>query len=297
MKTSLKVILLLIAVVAVVGSLLFFAKLRLDPPRAISREGTQAGQVQQLIKGVRQGLDSDTLNQRWFAVHHLIGFLDDNQLLRTGESDTLKIQLMEHYVPAFARKCELKFGWSVWEEKELSQMRKRIKLLRKQENSKGQNIIALQPSLNGQLDRIEGVLNRYDRACALADGYGYKSLADSRQRIREAREYQADTYLRKNTHLMHELDSVAVRLQRSHYRYLERSVEALANYGTNWEDFERRYDDVEREVNLFADSSRAVYGRYLGVADLKSDMRHHYRQADHAFNDKSAWDYIQDIFF
>ncbi|MBO4659064.1 MAG: hypothetical protein J5637_05530 [Prevotella sp.] len=297
MKTSLKVILLLVAVVAVVGSLLFFAKLRLDPPRAITREGTQAEQVRQLIKEVRQGLDSDTLNQRWFAAHHLIGFLDDNQLLRPGESDTLKMQLMEHYVPAFARKCELKFGWSVWEEKDMDKMRQRIKLLQQLENSKGQPVVRLRPSLNGQLDRIEGVLDKYDRACALAEGSEYKSLADSRQRIREARQYQTDTYLRKNTHLMHELDSVAVRLQRSHYHYLERSVEALANYGTNWEDFERRYDGVEREINLFADSSRAVYGRYFGVADLKSDIRGYYRRADHEFNDKSAWDYIQDIFF
>ena len=297
MKTSLKVILLLLAVVAVVGSLLFFAKSKLDPPRAFSHEGEQASRVRQLISGVRQGLDADTLDQRWFAANHLIGFLDDNQLLRPGESDTLKMMLMEQYVPAFVRKCELKFGWSIWEDSDLKRMRQRIGLLRRQQNSKGKPVVGLVTSLGGQLDRIEGVLDRYDRACLLAEGSGYKSLADSRQRIREARQYQADPYLRKNTRLMHELDSVAVRLQRSHYSYLERSVASLANCGTNWEAFQDRYDGVGREISLFADSSRAGYGRYHGVADLRSDMRRYYRQADKEFNNKTAWDYIQDIFF
>lgn len=297
MKTTLKVILLLLAVVAVAGSLLFFAKSRLDPPRVVAHDGEQANQVRRLIKEVKQGLDSDTLSQRWFAAHHLIGFLNDNQLLRTGESDTLQTQLMERYVPAFVRKCELKFGWSVWEDDDLKQMRKRINLLQHIEDSEGRSVVERQPSLNGQLDRVVNVLDKYKEACELVDRQSFKSLADSRKSIREARQYQADTYLSKNSHLMNELDSVPTRLQKAHYRYLERCVAALGNPGTDWEAFQERYDGVGREVSLFADSARAVYGHYMSVSDLRSDMRHHYHAADKELNNKSAWDIIWDNIF
>lgn len=297
MKTTLKVTLLLLAIVAVAGSLLYFAKSRLDPPRAVGTEGEQAARVRRLISEVRQGLDSDTLSQRWFKAHHLIGFLNDNGLLRTGESDTLQMELMERYVPAFVRKCDLKFGWSVWDDDELAQMRKRIRLLRGIEDSRQRSIVDRQPALNGQLDHVEGVLNRYREARALIADRSFKSLADSRTRIREARTYQADAYLGKNNDLMHELDSVPSRLQKAHYRYLERAVAALANPGTSWEAFQERYDGVGREVSLFADSARAVYGHYMGVSELRSDMRGHYHDADRRFNDKSAWEILWDQIF
>lgn len=297
MKTSLKVFLLSLAIAAVAGSLLFFAKLRLDPPRAVSHDGEQAALVRRMIDNVHQGLDSDTLDQRWFAAHHLIGFLTDNQLLRPGESDTLKVMLMEKYVPAFVRKCELKFGWSVWEDSDLKKMRQRIQLLKGIENSDKHAIVDLRPSVNGQLDRVLGVLNRYRQACDLAERRDFKSIADSKDRIREARRYQSDAYLSKNTHLMHELDSVPTRLQEAHYRYLERCVASLANPGTSWEAFQERYDGVGREVSLFADSARAVYGHYMAVGDLHSDMRSHYHAADREFNNKSAWDILLDKIF
>ena len=297
MKTSLKVFLLSLAIAAVAGSLLFFAKSRLDPPRGVSHDGEQAALVRRMIDNVHQGLDSDTLDQRWFAAHHLIGFLDDNQLLRPGESDTLQMMLMEKYVPAFVRKCELKFGWSVWDDSDLRKMRQRIQLLRGIENNERKTIVDLRPSVSGQLDRVADVLNKYRQACDLAERRDFKSIADSKDRIREARRYQTDSYLSKNTHLMHELDSVPTRLQKAHYHYLEHCVAALANPGTSWEAFQERYDGAGREVSLFADSARAVYGHHMAASDLRSDMRSHYHAADRALNNKSAWDILLDRIF
>ncbi len=297
MKTSLKVILLFVAIVAVVGSLLFFAKSRLDPPQAAELDGEQAAQVRLVIGEIRQGLSTDILNQRWFEARHLIGFLDDNQLLRPGESDTLKTMLMEKYVPAFVRKCEMQFNLSVWDDGDLNKMRSRIKLLRKEADSKGHSVIGLRPSLSGQLDRIGGVLGKYDQARDLVGRSEYSSLSKSKERIRMAQQLKADTYLRNNSSLRSELDSVPIRLVKSHYDYLQRSVEALANPGTSWEAFQERYDAVGREVSLFADSARSVYGHYISVSDLRSEMRGYYHDADRNFNSRSPWDILWDNIF
>ena len=43
--------------------------------------------------------------------------------------------------------------------------------------------------------------------------------------------------------------------------------------------------------------ARAVYGHYMSVSDLRSDMRHYYHAADKELNHKSAWDIIWDNIF
>ena len=95
MKTALKVILLFAVIAVVAGSMLYYAKTRLEPPMPIDAGNPHANKAWAYVESVGESRNKTTLNQRFFSTRQLVGFLHDNQLVETEEADRLMVALLQ----------------------------------------------------------------------------------------------------------------------------------------------------------------------------------------------------------
>jgi hypothetical protein len=122
MRTTLKIFLVLAAVFAVAGSLIFFFKTKLSPPQPLADGNPHLEQAEQCVAKI-QGAPSDSiLNARFFEARHLLTFLADNGLLTDKDGDMLKTEMVERYAPLYADKCFGHFKESYWDEKVIQQI-------------------------------------------------------------------------------------------------------------------------------------------------------------------------------
>ena len=276
MRGFLKVTLVLVAIALVTGSMLFYAKTRLDPPRPVAETHVHADHVRKSIESIAQAYGPDKLRAKLFACRHLIGFLDDNGLLSTEESDTLKYQMLDKYIPAFSDWCLRCFQAPTWYSDDLRQMRRDIKSIRNIRRSDKSRIAPEGSPQSERLDTIAAVLNRYDAARGMVSKGGdmkFESLNDSEKRINRAKAYRHDFYLKNNVSLVNSLDSVPYWLEKAHYTQLVKWVDNMANCTYMEEDeYDEQHNRVLARIDNYEENAYAVYGHSHNVRSLRTQM-------------------------
>ncbi len=279
MRGTLKVCLVLLAIALATGTMLFYAKTRLDPPRAMAESRAHVDQVRNSIERIGQAYGVEKIRERFFACRHLIAFLDDNRLLTTEESDTLKAQMISRYIPVFADWCQRCFQAPTWYADDLRQMRSEIKSVRSVRRSDKSSIVPKGSRRGERLDSVAAILDRYDSARNLVrkgSGVAYESLEKSEDRISRAKAYQRDPILRNNVALVNALDSVPYWLEQAHYDQLEKWVANMANCTyMEEEEYEEQHNRVMGRLDDYEENAYATYGRSHSVRSLRSRMENY----------------------
>ena len=291
MRALLKITLILAAVALVAGSMFYFAKTRLDPPRFSMGEGDFAALVGRNIKTMSHQRIQDNVDAQLFKTRHLIGFLDDNRLLTTTQSDSLKAVMLSTYTPAFVDWCDHCFHAPTWYDEELKQMRRQIGYVKGVLDSRGKRMLSPGTKDRLMLDRVSGVVERYDTACQIARNQDFVSLDNSRRKMEKVSRYKTDRYLRNNVRLMHDLDSMGIWLEDSHYQHLEARVEHMGQYRWMEEDeFDALYQKVEGEIDEYDEHAAVLYGRTHNVSGLRRELEEHAEDAKDYYNRQSFFD-------
>ena len=276
MRGLLKVCLVLLAIALATGTMLYYAKTRLDPPRAVVETRVHADHVRSSIELIGQAYGVDKLRERFFTCNHLIGFLDDNNLLSIEESDSLKSQMVGKYIPAYADWCLRCFQAPTWYADDLRKMNSDIKRIRGIRRA-DKTAIAPKGSRQGErIDSVAAILNRYESAKSLVrrgEGMTYESITDSEKRIHRAKAYRRDPYLKNNVTLVNALDSVPYWLEKAHYAQLEKWVDNMANCTyMDEEEYDQQHNRVMERIDNYEESAYGVYGRSHSVKPLRSRM-------------------------
>lgn len=265
MRTLLKILLVLSAVVLTTGATIYFFKTRLGPPQPVEATEAHYNHVAQAVNALGPTLPTDSLHRQFFRVNHLIGFLTDSQLLDSAEIGNLKRQAISRYVPLLNDWCFNVFEGSSWSSTDLATINRQTQWVAKISGPDGKVILDNMEDMQGEKARLKtiGDINkRYKNARSLCSKYKYYSHDSCAETMRQAKEYKNDGYLSNNRGLMERLDTLAARLNRSHFAHLKDRTKHLKQYRYmgSYDEVYKQYQHYREAIDKYQADATNFYG-------------------------------------
>ncbi len=268
-NSGLKITILIVAVILVVGAVLFYIRTIVSPPTKIE----QVNQHQQVISqetsrfsGTKSMLYNDSL---YDALIDKIAVFTNNELVDKRQSDSDKEKLLNAYVPLFKTHCLKEFQKPGWGESCFNSIRKRISELR---TVKYTNKTAVLQGVNANdIREVEDIMKTYASAKTISTIRSYKDVSSARRNINEAAKYLNTNYI-KVSNLKNGLEKVKPSIAESHYKYVEGQVHRLRNYrNMTEENFNSLVASVNATIKEYKDN-KSMYGTYAReVSTLESE--------------------------
>ena len=262
------------AVGTLIGASFYFIKTRVGPPLPVPTTRAHYDHVSRDIGRLNSELPIDSLHKYMFQVTHLVGFLSENQLLDTLECDTLKAQAVANFAPRVAEWGLGVLGNSDWRRKDLDEVYAMIKWVKGISRSNGSCFVETLPSAATRFETIDSVSRLYWRAQKLLKQKDFVNLDSSSHVMRQAKAYKKDRYLCHNSRLMDDLDTLAARLDRSHFAYLKGRAMHMKDY--KWmgseEEVVGQYEKYTNEMDQYSRNAVELYGNHYAVTQHLSQL-------------------------
>lgn len=280
MNKSVKILLLVVAVIIAIGGVLFFMKTIVSPPQDLEFKNQYELALNQKIEGFKK-VDSDNLEREFATLTDLAHRFKEESSIDDKFFDQEYTEIIGVYSPKFAQYCFGQFQKSVWDESELKWMEDRIAQLRKLTIEDGsRKIMDNYAESDGRFSIILKTIGKYREAKSLSNRISYSGLGEARSRISKANQYKQDDYLKNNAALMKALNSLPSRLEASHYAALRAKVNTLANYYSYSADsYDVLSDNVVAALKEYKQNAQSVYGESRSLSDLEADASRYYNAA------------------
>lgn len=279
MNKSIKILLLLFAVLLSFGAVMYFYKTIVSPPKATKFTNQYKNSVNKDLQLLVDGISDSKQDSLYNVIIEGLNFESTNKLIDNKDKDELTDNFIKKYVPIYVKSCNSKFKQSVWNEEVLKSMQTHIKELHDLKTSNGTVLIG--GDLNSSLNEVANIIVRYYGAKAAASVGGYNGLQSARQKISSARNYAKMSPLSNNQQLVSNLNSVASRLNQEHVNYLANQVETM-RYWRNYS--EDSYDNLAMEVSNklkeYKINAASVYGSALSISHLETRASEYYNATD-----------------
>lgn len=280
MNKSVKILLLVVAVIIAIGGVLLFMKTIVSPPQDLEFKNQYELALNQKIEGFKK-VDSDNLEREFATLTDLAHRFKEESSIDDKFFDQEYTEIIGVYSPKFAQYCFGQFQKSVWDESEHKWMEDRIAQLRKLTIEDGsRKIMDNYAESDGRFSIILKTIGKYREAKSLSNRISYSGLGEARSRISKANQYKQDDYLKNNAALMKALNSLPSRLEASHYAALRAKVNTLANYYSYSADsYDVLSDNVVAALKEYKQNAQSVYGESRSLSDLEADASRYYNAA------------------
>ncbi len=289
MNKTIKIILLIVAVVLAIGGVLLYIKTIVTPPRNLTFNNQFEQRLAIQIDSLRK-CNQANLELNFATLTDLTHRFKDEDFINNESFDANYLDVIGAYTPKFAQYCFAQFRKSVWDNADLQWMADRIDQLRDLTVEDGsQKIMAAYPETDGQFTIILKTIRKYRDATALTKRTGYAGWYDARTLINQAKEFKQDDYLQNNAALMKALNMLPNRLEESHFAWLRSQVRALANYTIyDKATYETITDKVLDALNDYKQNAYSVYGTSRNIDELKNEAGRYYELARNYYASKIA---------
>lgn len=268
MNKSIKITLLIVAIIAAISGVMAYYKTVVSPPSHMSFTNQYVVAVKNDIAAVKNLSTTEELDSSYVATTHEINFMWNDSLLQGKERDELLESFVVQYIPKFVENCNEKFTASAWNDGMLKQMTAKIAQLRSLKTVYCVAIVG--GEANNSLSQVQGVISNYYAAKAAAAHTGYTSLANAKTKIATAKKYASMSPINNCVALVNQLNSVPLRLEKSHFAYLVGQVNRLRNY---YNYTQSSYDDLALSISAKLDeykkNARSVYGHVSDISALE----------------------------
>lgn len=280
MNKSVKILLLVVAVIIAIGGVLLFMKTIISPPQDLEFKNQYELALNQKIERFKK-VDSDNLEREFATLTDLAHRFKEESSIDDKFFDQEYTEIIGVYSPKFAQYCFGQFQKSVWDESEHKWMEDRIAQLRKLTIEDGsRKIMDNYAESDGRFSIILKTIGKYREAKSLSNRISYSGLGEARSRISKANQYKQDDYLKNNAALMKALNSLPSRLEASHYAALRAKVNTLANYYSYSADsYDVLSDNVVAALKEYKQNAQSVYGEARSLSDLEADASRYYNAA------------------
>ncbi len=280
MNNSVKILLLVVAVIIAIGGVLLFMKTIVSPPQDLEFKNQYELALNQKIEGFKK-VDSDNLEREFATLTDLAHRFKEESSIDDKFFDQEYTEIIGVYSPKFAQYCFGQFQKSVWDESEHKWMEDRIAQLRKLTIEDGsRKIMDNYAESDGRFSIILKTIGKYREAKSLSNRISYSGLGEARSRISKANQYKQDDYLKNNAALMKALNSLPSRLEASHYAALRAKVNTLANYYSySTDSYDVLSDNVVAALKEYKQNAQSVYGESRSLSDLEADASRYYNAA------------------
>ena len=268
MNKSIKITLLIVAIIAAFSGVMAYYKTVVSPPSHMNFNNQYVAAVKNDIAEVKNLSTADELDSSFVAITHEITFMYEDSLLQGKERDELLESFVVQYVPRFVEISNNQFTAAAWDDLMLNQMSAKITQLRSLRTVGGMEIIG--GEAENSLDKVANVISNYYAAKAAALHTDYTSLADAKNKIVLARKYASMSPINNCVALVDQLNSVPLRLEQSHFAYLVGQVNRLRNYRSYTR---ASYDNLALSISAkleeYKNNARSVYGRISDISSLE----------------------------
>lgn len=278
MNKSIKIILLVVAILFAVGGVMAYYKTIVSPPSKLEFKNQYVNSDKKDISKVKSAKTDFALDSAYVAITHELDLQLANSFLTEQERDELLELFATQYIPAYVSACNSKFCKSVWHEGELQKINSRISELQGLVTTDKKIII--QGEANKSLNEVHNVIVSYYEAKRVASAGGYNGLQVAKEIIAAARRYASMSPINNCSDLVSRLNSVSTRLEQAHYSYLASQVERLRPY-YNYSQAE--YDDIalsiSEKLEEYKINAKSTYGRVSDISLLENRAGSYYSNA------------------
>lgn len=282
MNKSIKIILLVVAILLAVGGVMVYYKTIVSPPGKLEFKNQYVNSDKKDISLVKSAKTDSALDSFFIAITHELDLQLANSFLTNQERNELLELFATQYIPVYVSACNSKFSKSVWNEGELQKINTRISEL--QGLTTTENKVVVQGEANASLNEVHNVIVAYYEAKRAASAGGYNGIQAAKQKIATAKRYASMSPINNCTDLVSRLNSVSARLEQAHYSYLVGQVERLRPY-YNYSQTE--YKDIalsiSEKLDEYKKNAKSTYGRVSDISSLESRAGSYYSNA--SFND------------
>lgn len=231
MKTSLKILLLIVFFLAGVSGVLVFAKTQVAPPTSIKMTDQYAQSLKDSCTDFdKLGTQNDFSKTRAEYVRlddKLNRFLSEN-VIDASVSDEYRKSIDATFGTSLTNYGFNLFQKSVWPEESLNDMLSMLNALKSDKLSNGES--AVTPEFVNSANKIAGIVNDYHAALRLSKNASYNGMSDAIAKMNQASRYSSAEYLSNNAALVSALNSMPKRLAQSHYNHVSALVNSLGGY-------------------------------------------------------------------
>lgn len=287
MNKTIKILLLVVAILLSIGGIMYYYKTVVEPPRNLKFSNQYVAEIKRdiaLLDDQTNGKKNDSL---YVSIFDEITHFSKEDCIDKNERDVLMDDFTSSYIPKFINACHSKFESSVWNTSDHDEMLSRIKELRSLTvNGGAQKVI--QGEYSNSMDEIERIIDQYNTALSIASRTEYRGSSSAKSIIAEASRYASMKYLSNCYSLVTNLEILPKKLEASHFGYLSNRVYRQLYY---WEiyskdDYETLSNKVYEEINEYDSNASEIYGSRQSVAGLKGDAGKYYNEAMKYYKNK-----------
>lgn len=278
MNKSIKIILLVVAILLAVGGVMAYYKTIVTPPGKLVFKNQHLVSNKNDISKIKSVSSDLALDTAFTMITHELDFQLANSYITSQERTELLESFATQYVPVYVSACKNKFSKSVWNENELQQMKSRISDLQTLKTT--DNKVIIQGNANSSLKEVWNVIANYYDAKRAACASGYNGLQSAKQRIANAKKYATMSPLNNCSNLVSRLNSVAARLEQAHYSYIAGQVERLRPYyNYSQSEYDNLALSISDKLDEYKKNARRIYGRTSDISSLESRAGNYYSNA------------------
>lgn len=258
MKTSIKIILLVLFALLAIGAVLMFMKTRVAPPVDVKNEDQYEADIKAKIDSFASIDDFEKskplyadISDRLYRFNTEKYLDDENYDKYTQAIDTIYGRNLANFSYNILRK-------PVWPEENLNASITLIDILINKLLRSGEP--TLNTDLKNDLNNFKNLVTRYHEALAFSKRTGFVSVPDAAARLEQAQVYKNDEFLCNNAALVEALNNMPKLLADSHYNHVAGIVNNLANYKSCSQEYYRNHYVASYNEAVRVYNSTNIYG-------------------------------------
>lgn len=284
MKTTIKILILLLAVTFAIGGVMIYAKTKVTPPVVADQPNQYIEDVRHLVSEENAAVDAKSQDEVFEkSIDRILLFAQEGKL-NAKETDKCLDQFVGSYTPRFLSRCFSAFSQSVWRDATHSYILSQSARLKALYHS--DRTLVIQKSTIDSLNKVASIISDYRSARRLSRVYTFSGYDNASSSIRKAQKYINDQYLSNCYSLKNDLNAVKPRLARSCYNQVLAEVDELINY----RDYTKSaYDNilvphVEQVIENYDNKAADIFGSKENVNALWNRAKTHYNNAMKYYN-------------
>ena len=228
MKTSIKILLLVLFSIGAIAGVLVFAKTRVAPPSNLELVDQYSLNLKASCASFDTIKDFNDSRVEYIRLDDKLNrFLSENAI-DAKVSDEYRKKINETYGKSLRTYGFGIFQKSIWPEDKLNELLSMLISLKGNKLTTGEN--AVSDDFITSSDKINSIIGDYRAALRLSRSTSFNGVNDASSKIQKAKSYRSAEYLKNNAALVNALDALPGRIAQSHYGHVSNLVNALGGY-------------------------------------------------------------------
>lgn len=279
MKTTFKIIILLLAVTCAIGGVMIYAKTKVAPPVAISQTNQYKQDVSKLVSEENASENAKSEDEVFVKAVDRIRIFAQEGKLEAADADKCMDQFVANYSPRFLKRCFAAFDQSEWRDETHNYILSQSAVLKGLTHSDRTSVIP--KSTIDSLNLAASIISDYRDARRISRVATFSGYDNARSAISKARTYANNKYLSNCRSLVNDLGTVKSRLAKSCYNQVLARIDELGNYHRYNESYYENtlVPQVDQVVTNYDNNAAAVFGSKENVNALWNRAKAHYNNA------------------